>query len=128
MGKSAKMMRTSAHEKQKRVLKGKDWKDSGLKLARQEHKDKVRAEKAMADDLMGGGPAGAAAKKNPLGGMADKLKAVYAANAMAQGVEKGTGGPGSVGQKKQTAKQAAVQRAKSHKVKVGKIQFRNNVL
>ncbi|CAD7969301.1 unnamed protein product [Amoebophrya sp. A120] len=47
MGKSAKFMRVASHEKQKRVLKNKDWRDNGLKQARIDAKREKRSKAAL---------------------------------------------------------------------------------
>ncbi|CAD7933930.1 unnamed protein product [Amoebophrya sp. A25] len=54
MGKSAKFMRVAAHEKQKRVLKGKEWRDSGHKQARLEAKQNKRRDRRDAASLLFG--------------------------------------------------------------------------
>ena len=46
MGKSAKFMRLGTHEKQKRVKKGGEWRESGIKIARRDAKKQKNLEKA----------------------------------------------------------------------------------
>lgn len=118
MGKSAKFMRVVSHEKSKRVQKGSEWRESGLRSARREHKQAKQEAKAalvFGEDTCGEKKQAAKKGASPFPGLAQQLWSEYSSG------DKKDASEGM------TNKQKFVKANQEKKVKMGKIKLKGNL-